>query len=254
MPFVLKNTHSAPELKIAFDQKFDTDKPTEHIHGAILALCNTGFDSHKTRAAVRAPVIDLSRLKERFSNIELFFRNALAEGAISFRPDTPVHGNDEGRYEGGSLKARLGQRPRHFEFGAVGGGMRVVYDLDLDELYISAHYSYPGRLVASPGSAEEDWLLTTKARMERECWAMAEHSTGASRRQADRAHEFGGLSGEATRLGLTRTAADGARGSTQTRDVLHQRALRNRAFFTWLYDSQSGMTAELRRHIYGLGA
>ncbi|PTU74379.1 hypothetical protein [Pseudomonas mangrovi] len=253
-PFALKNTHSAPELAIAFDQGFDPGNPLLHIHGALLALCNPGFDKPRTRAAIQKPVLDLSLLQARFSNIELFFRNALAEGAISFRPDTPIHGNDEGRYEGGSQRDRIDQRARHFEFGAVGGGMRVVFDADLEEIYISAHYSYPARLTAAPGSAQEDWLLTTKARFCRECWVMADHSAGVTRQQSDEAGRLRELSSEAKQKGLGQTAVDGERRANQLADSLHLRAVRNRAFNAWLYDPKSNMTPELRKQIYGLGS
>lgn len=252
-PFALKTTHSAPELAIAFDQKFDPGNPLLHIHGALLALCNPGFDKPRTRAAISKPVLDLSLLQTRFSNIELFFRNALAEGAISFRPDTPIHGNDEDRYEGGSQRDRIDQRARHFEFGAVGGGMRVVFDADLEEIYISAHYSYPARLIAAPGSAQEDWLLTTKARFCRECWVMADHSASVTRQQSDEAERLRELSSEAKQRGLGQTAIDGERRAKQLTDSLHLRAVRNRAFNAWLYDPKSQMTPESRKRIYGLG-
>ncbi len=254
MPFVLKSSHSAPELKLAFDLKFDTDKPTEHIHGAILALCNPGFDKPKTRAAITQPVIDLTRLHGSYSNIELFIRNALAEGAISFRPDTPVHANDEGRYQGGAIKDRPNRTPRHFEFGAVGGGMRVVYDVEIEEIYISAHYSYPGRLIATPGSVQEDWLLTTKTRLSRECWVMGDHAQGITRAQCDEAQRLRELGGRASDLGLSQTARDGTARANQLESSLHLRAVRNRAFNAWLFDPQSGMDASLRSAIYGIGA
>ena len=50
--------------------------------------------------------------------------------------------------------------PRQFEFGAVCGGMRVVFDYDISEIYISSHYAYPARLVASGGEA--GWLLNKR--------------------------------------------------------------------------------------------
>lgn len=249
--FTLKTSHGASELKGAFDQDFDTDKPTDHIHGAILALCNPGFDKPRTRATLTDLVIDLSVLQSKYSNIELFLRNAFADGEISFRPDTPIHANDEQRYQGGRIRDRIDQTPRHFEFGAVGGGMRVVYDIEIDEIYISAHYSYPARLVAKAGSVQGDWLLTTKARLDLECWSMIEHASGASLRQSKEAERLEDLTAQAEALKL-QTAKDSARRSSQLRGSLLGRAQRNRAFNAWLNDPQSGMTSGLRQQIYGL--
>jgi len=176
--YKLKNTSSTAELKDHFDQKFDTKNPLDHIHGALLALCNPGFDKPKTRDAIEKLVINLSTLRGAgFTNVVHLFQTGLAEGAIAFRPDTPIHANDERRYPGGTLRER-GMQPRHFEFGAVGGGMRVVFDLEDLEIYISAHYSFPARLTADPRSAEGDWLLTTQNRLARECSIMEAHSNG----------------------------------------------------------------------------
>lgn len=252
MPFVLKSTHSEPELKIAFDQNFDTSKPLDHIHGAILNLCNVGFDKPRTRAALHKLVINLSTLQNAYSNIELFFRNSMADGSIAFRPDTPIHANNEGRYEGGKLQDRAEQRPRHFEFGAVGGGMRVVYDNDIDEIYISAHYSFPGRLTADPGSAQEDWLMSTKARLSGECGIMIDHSNGATTKQREEVERLRKLASEGQAKGLHVAPRDATAKADALDNSLRLRASRNKAFAAWLRDPQAYMSREQISGLYGL--
>jgi len=252
MPFVLKTTTSAPELKDCFDLDFDTDKPVDHIHGAILNLCNAGFDKPRIRAGLNNLVIDLSTLQSSYSNIELFFRNALADGEISFRPDTPIHANDEGRYPGGKLKDRPDWRPRHFEFGAVGGGMRVVFDNDTEEIYISAHYSFPGKLVATAGSAQEDWLLTTKARLNGECLIMIDHSSGETRKQREEINRLRDLVIQGQGKGLSVTTRDGTRKADTLEQSLKLRASRNKAFSTWLRDPKAFMSQKQISELYGL--
>jgi hypothetical protein len=252
MPFTLKPTHPAPEIKIGFDQNFDTDRPMDHIHGAILNLCNAGFDRPRTRAGLRNLVINLSTVNDPYSNIALFFRNALADGEIAFRPDTPIHANNEGRYPGGTLQDRLNHRARHFEFGAVGGGMRVVFDHETDELYISAHYSYPGRLTADAGSVEEDWLLTTKARLSGECDIMIDHSTGKTREQREEIEKLRAKAAEGRDKGLFIAPGDVAAKADALERTLRIRATRNRAFNTWLHDPQAFMPAQQRLELYGI--
>ena len=80
MPFVLRSTSSAAEIKGYFDSEFDAESPLEHIHGAILTLCNAGFDNPRNRAGMNNLVINLSTLQADYSNIQLFFRNSLADG------------------------------------------------------------------------------------------------------------------------------------------------------------------------------
>jgi hypothetical protein len=252
MAFVLKSTASAAELKECFDLDFDTDRPLDHIHGAILNYCNEGFDKPRTRAALPEFLINLSALQKKYSNIELFFREALAEGKVCFRPDTPIHGNDEGRYPGGRLRDRADQRPRHFEFGAVGGGMRVVFDKDTEEIYISAHYSFPGRLVADGGSTEADWLLTAKARLDRECSIMIDHSSGETYKQREEVKRLRKLAAEGRSKGLSVAPVDATSKADRLEQSLLIRASSNKAFNTWLRDPKAFMSAEARNQLYGL--
>jgi hypothetical protein len=252
MPFMLRSTSSSVELKDAFDAEFNTGAPMNHIHGAILNLSNSGFDNARRRANMTGLVIDLSKLHGSYSNIELFFRNALSDGAISFRPDTPIHANDEGRYPGGRVQDRLDGLPRHFEFGAVGGGMRVVFDNDTEEVYISAHYSFPGRLVATAGTAQAGWLETTKARLNSECCIMADHSGGETRKVKDEIDRLRSLAGDAERKNLHFAVTDPAGKAAALENSLRTRASRNKAFRAWLNDSKACMSRAQISALYGL--
>src|SRR5690606_11068212 len=71
------------------------------------ALCNPGFEKRRDRAAIRKPVLNLSLLQARSSNIELSFRNALAESAISFRP--PLRVRRSGWWDAVGLRRRSGR-------------------------------------------------------------------------------------------------------------------------------------------------
>jgi hypothetical protein len=211
-----------------------------HIHGAILALCNDGFDDPDTRAEMDDLVIDLSILHMHYSNIESFIRNALAEGAIAFRPDTPMHLNEERRYPGGKLKERPDYlRPRLFEFGAVGGGMRVVFDNDDEEIYISAHYAFPGRLVATDGSAEEDWLLGTQWRLHSECDMMIDHTSDKASRQRAQIEQLRAFvqRGQAA----AHLLRDAERKANSLETSLELGVTRNKAFQAWLRDPKSNL-------------
>lgn len=253
MPFVLDATLSTATLKSCFDQDFDTDKPMDHIHGAVLNFCNPGFDKPRTRAAMHNLTIDLSSLAARYSNIDLLFRESLADGQIKFRPDTPLHGNDEGRYPGGKLSDRIDNRPRHFEFGAVGGGMRVVFDNDTEELYISAHYSYPGMLVATAGSKEASWLMTVKARLNGECAMMEAHSEGATRKTRDEIERLRAVHEQGRRKGVSASTLAVPLGKiAELERSLQNRAVRNHAFTAWMRDPQSQMTARSINDLYGI--
>jgi hypothetical protein len=251
MPFVLRSTSSAAEIKGYFDSEFDAESPLEHIHGAILTLCNAGFDNPRNRAGMNNLVINLSTLQADYSNIQLFFRNSLADGAISFRPDTPIHANDEGRYPGGKLDDRADYRPRHFEFGAVGGGMRVVFDNDTEEIYISAHYSFPGKLTATAASVEEEWLLGAKARLNGECLIMTDHASGATRKQRDEITRLRGLAADGEKRGLSLTTRDAGGKAAQLDRTLALRASRNKAFSAWLRDPRAHMSRADISELYG---
>ena len=250
--YKLKNTSSTAELKDHFDQKFDTKNPLDHIHGALLALCNPGFDKPKTRDAIEKLVINLSTLKGAgFTNVVHLFQTGLAEGAIAFRPDTPIHANDERRYPGGTLRER-GMQPRHFEFGAVGGGMRVVFDLEDLEIYISAHYSFPARLTADPRSAEGDWLLTTQNRLARECSIMEAHSNGETYKTRVEIDRLRGLIKDGKRVGNLHTTLESEESATRMEQVLKLNVSRNKAFAAWLRDPGSQNKKEQIQELYGI--
>lgn len=251
MPYVLKTTTSAGELKDAFDQDFDTDRPLDHIHGAILALSNDGFADRRRRPGMVNLVINLSTLRANFSNVYAFIRDSLQDGVIKFRPDTPIHANDENRYQGGKLKDRPDLRARHFEFGAVAGGMRVVFDNDIEEIYVSAHYSFPGKLIANPYTDESNWLDTTKGRLNCNCLIMIDHSDGTTAKQRAEVERLRESIAKADALKLHSTAQDARKKADLLEKSLVNRAQSNRAFAEWMRDPQSFMTAEMIRDLYG---
>jgi hypothetical protein len=130
--------------------------------------------------------------------------------------------------------------------------MRVVFDVDTEEIYISAHYRYPGRLIAEAGSAQEDWLLTTKRRLLNECGIMADHSSGATRKQREEIDRLRALAVRGKEAGLY----VGPRETTARADVLDRslklRATSNKAFAAWLRDPKAYMSKEAVHELYGV--
>lgn len=256
MPFVLRDGCSNAEIKAFFDHEFNTARPQDHIHGAILALSNPHFATQPAASPTNL-IIDMTLLITRHFRIGDFIKAALADNAIRFRPDTPIHANDEGRYHGGTLASRRGE-PRHFEFGAVAGGMRVVFDNEISEIYISAHYAYPGRLVAGAGREQEEWLLTVKDRLHKECGIMEDHASGYTAKQRDLVNTLRQQSmnpDQATSLGLMQTAKDKVAKEAQADrldGLLLLRATSNTAFAHWMLQPQANMPPDRRNTLYGV--
>jgi hypothetical protein len=148
----VKNLDKAADSNIrsAYEQDYKSDRDKrDHIHRQVYGIVNR----NQTITGVVYPVIDLSDLKtKKYGNVVMFLIKSFK--GCGLRPDTPFHMNAESKYPVDMVNTY-----RYVEYNVIGGGMRLIYDADSANVFLSAHYSDPALLVASTDDSDEQLEL-----------------------------------------------------------------------------------------------
>ncbi len=153
MPVNLKSASDA-EFKNEYAADYGTAlQKAAHVHRKMYTLSGTT----EAIGAITYPVLNLSTLRTAgYTKLVVFLLKAFTEAGV--RPDTPFHNNDEDKY----IKDLIDSY-RYMEFNCIGGGMRLVYDATMNNLFLSAHYSDPVIIRANGGSVDGGDLDTLLA-------------------------------------------------------------------------------------------
>lgn len=137
-------------IRSAYERDYKTDREKrDHIHRQVYGL----VDEDVVINGITYPVIDLSVLTtEKYGNVVQFLITAFKAAGV--RPDTPFHMNSESKYPVDMVNTY-----RYVEYNVIGGGMRLIYDVTLGNLFLSAHYSDPSLVIASTDDSAEQLEL-----------------------------------------------------------------------------------------------
>lgn len=132
-------------IRSAYERDYKTAvEKRDHIHRQVYNL----VDEEQVFNGITYPVIDLSVLKTKYSNVMQFLLTSFKAAGV--RPDTPFHMNQESKYP-----VDMANSYRYVEYNVIGGGMRLIYDATLGNLFLSAHYSDPSLVIASTDDSAE---------------------------------------------------------------------------------------------------
>lgn len=137
-------------IRSAYERDYKTDiQKRDHVHRQVYNL----VAKQQIINGIAYPVIDLSVLNTKeHSNVSQFLLTSFKAAGV--RPGTPFHENTEAKYPVDAVNSF-----RYVEYNVIGGGMRLIYDASLGNLFLSAHYSDPALITASTDDSAEQLEL-----------------------------------------------------------------------------------------------
>lgn len=126
--------------KQQFKKRFSNDESASELQTRLIALCDSTF----ILSGMEFGEIDLSKLRDSGLKKLVEYILESLQHELGIRPDTPWHENLEARYPADPEKLS-----RYMELNALGGGMRLVFDSETKNLFLTVHYALPALLVAS---------------------------------------------------------------------------------------------------------
>jgi hypothetical protein len=103
---------------------------------------NSATPPNATAPRYPIPIVDLRDIRQDNPYLARLIEDSLQK--IEIRPNTPEHGNIEGRFP---VYDRDATPLAYFEFSFLGGGGRMVVDTIAGIVYISMHYKYNYQLL-----------------------------------------------------------------------------------------------------------